>query len=129
MIFHAFKNRGIRTLSSVRSSGALAAPLPFVLYSDLYGHREFIRGMVTASFSGMLWAPEVRDCASGEDLLRRVETIVFSPQALLNCWRIPNPPWEQVCIEKNLQNEAMEERAFYMDACRKLFELRMSLLP
>lgn len=78
---------------------------------------------------GMLWAPEVRDCASGEDLLRRVETIVFSPQALLNCWRIPNPPWEQVCIEKNLQNEAMEERAFYMDACRKLFELRMSLLP
>ncbi len=129
LIFHAFKNRGIRTLSSVRSSGALAAPLPFVLYSDLYGHREFIRGMVTASFSGMLWAPEVRDCASGEDLLRRVETIVFSPQALLNCWRIPNPPWEQVCIEKNLQNEAMEERAFYMDACRKLFELRMSLLP
>ncbi|WP_394526014.1 TIM-barrel domain-containing protein [Lacrimispora sp. JR3] len=129
LIFQSFKNQDVRTLSQVRSSGALAAPLPFVLYSDLYGHKEFIRGMVTSSFSGLLWAPEVRDCANGTDLLRRVETIVFSPQALLNCWRIPNPPWKQVNIEKNLDNELMEDREYYTDACRRLFELRMSLLP
>lgn len=129
LIFQAFKNQGIRTLSQVRSSGALASPLPFVLYSDLYGHKEFIRGMVTASLSGLLWAPEVRDCANGRDLLRRVETAVFSPQPLLNCWRIPNPPWKQVNIVKNLQNEPMEDSEFYTDACRRLFELRMTLLP
>lgn len=129
LIFQAFKNQGIRTLSQVRSSGALASPLPFVLYSDLYGHKEFIRGMVTSSFSGLLWAPEVRDCVNGRDLLRRIQTVVFSPQALLNCWRIPNPPWKQVNIEKNLRNERMEDNEFYTDACRRLFELRMALLP
>lgn len=129
LILEAYRSQGIRTLSEVRSSGALAAPLPFVLYSDLYGHKEFIRGMVTSSFSGLLWAPEVRDCVSGTDLLRRVQTIIFSPQALLNCWRIPNAPWKQVNIEKNLKNELMEDREYYTSACRELFELRMQLLP
>lgn len=124
-----FRNRNIRTLSQVRSSGSLAAPLPFMLYSDLYGHREFIRGIVTSSFSGMLWAPEVRDCANGTDLLRRVQTIVFSPHTLLNCWRIPYAPWKQVDIEKNLNGEFMQDQEYYTDACRKLLELRMSLLP
>ncbi|MGN0250055.1 MAG: TIM-barrel domain-containing protein [Oliverpabstia sp.] len=129
VIEEAFRNRNIRTLSQVRSSGSLAAPLPFMLYSDLYGHREFIRGIVTSSFSGMLWAPEVRDCANGTDLLRRVQTIVFSPHTLLNCWRIPYAPWKQVDIEKNLNGEFMQDKEYYTDACRKLLELRMSLLP
>ena len=103
--------------------------MPFVLYSDLYSHKEFIRGMVTAPFSGLLWAPEVRDCADGHDLLRRVQTACFSVHALLNCWRIPNAPWKQVDIKKNLNNEVMEDSAYYTDECRKLFELRMSLVP
>lgn len=63
MLEKVFHKKNIRTFSQVRSSGALAAPMPFVLYSDLYSHKEFIRGMVTSSFSGLLWAPEVRDCA------------------------------------------------------------------
>lgn len=124
-----FRRRNIRTYSQVRSSGALAAPLPFVLYSDLYDHRAFIRAMVTAPFSGMLWAPEVRSCASGRDLLRRVQTVIFSVHALLNCWRIPNPPWYQVDVQANLAGIPMEDAAYYQDECRKLFELRMSLLP
>lgn len=124
-----FRKQNKRTLSQVRSSGALASSLPFVLYSDLYSHKEFIRGIVTAPFSGILWAAEVRDCANANDLLRRVQTICFSSHALLNCWRIPNPPWKQVDIEKNLRNEVMENAAQYTDECRRLFELRMSLLP
>ena len=85
MLQNVFHKKNIRTLSQVRSSGSLAAPMPFVLYSDLYSHKEFIRGMVTAPFSGLLWAPEVRDCADGHDLLRRVQTVCFSVHALLNC--------------------------------------------
>ena len=129
MLEKVFHKKNIRTFSQVRSSGALAAPMPFVLYSDLYSHKEFIRGMVTSSFSGLLWAPEVRDCANGHDLLRRVQTVCFSDHALLNCWRIPNAPWKQVDIQKNLNNELMEEAQYYTDECRKLFELRMSLVP
>ena len=129
MMDDMFRKRDIRTYSQVRSSGALSAPLPFVLYSDLYNHKAFIRSMVTAPFSGMLWAPEVRSCASGKDLLRRVQTVIFSVHALLNCWRIPNPPWYQVDVNANLANEEMEDAAYYQAECRKLFELRMSLLP
>ncbi|PXV87768.1 alpha-D-xyloside xylohydrolase [Lachnotalea glycerini] len=129
LLYRVFKNELVRTFSQVRSSGALAAPLPFVLYSDLYDHKQFIRGMVTSGFSGLLWAPEVRDCLNENDLLRRLQTIVFSEQALINSWRIPSPPWKQVDIEKNLAGEWMEEATYYTNACRKYFEIRMQLLP
>ncbi len=129
LIYDIYKKENKRTYSEVRSSGALAAPLPFVLYSDLYDHKQFIRGVVNAGFSGLLWCPEVRDCKNGDDLLRRLQTIVFSGQALINSWRIPNPPWKQTDIEKNLAGEEMNTAEFYTVEARKLFELRMSLLP
>jgi len=125
----AFEERNKRTLSQVRSSGALSSSLPFVLYSDLYKHREFIRGVATAGFSGLLWSPEVRSCISGEDLIRRVQSVIFSPHALLNCWRILNPPWKQVDLNKNLAGEFMENWENIQALCRKFFEIRMSLLP
>lgn len=129
LISDIYREENRRTYSQVRSSGALAAPFPFVLYSDLYRHKQFIRGMVTSGFSGLLWAPEVRDCRSGEDMLRRMETICFSAHAIYNCWRIPNPPWKQVDIARNLAGEFMPESEYYTGICRKYHELRMSLLP
>lgn len=128
-LLKAFEDRNKRTLSQVRSSGALASSLPFVLYSDLYKQREFIRGVVTAGFSGLLWSPEVRSCSSGEGLIRRVQCVMFSPHALLNCWRIPNPPWKQVDLKKNLVGEFMENWEEIQELCRKFFEIRMSLIP
>lgn len=129
LIYRIYRQENRRTYSQVRSSGALAAPLPFVLYSDLYDHKQFIRGVVNSGFSGLLWCPEVRDCANGDDLLRRLQTVVFSAHALINSWRIPNPPWKQTDIEKNLAGETMDTADYYTEECRKLFALRMSLLP
>ena len=128
-LLKAFRQHGERTLSQVRSSGALAAGLPFVLYSDLYNHREFIRGVVNSGFSGLLWAPEVRGCDSTDDLIRRLQTTVFSHHALLNCWRIPSPPWVQVDTEKNLQGEVQANSTEVTEICRKYFEMRMRLIP
>ncbi|SDD06919.1 alpha-D-xyloside xylohydrolase [Paenibacillus sp. UNCCL117] len=124
-----FEAAGRRTLSQVRASGALAAPFPFVLYSDLYNHKVFIRGVVNSGFSGLLWSPEVRQAESPEDLLRRIQTAVFSPMALLNCWRIPNPPWMQVDRDKNIRGEFLDNYEEIRDLCRNLFEIRMSLIP
>ena len=129
LIYRIYRKENRRTYSQVRSSGALAAPLPFVLYSDLYDHKQFIRGVVNSGFSGLLWCPEVRDCANGDDLLRRLQTVVFSSHSLINSWRIPSPPWKQTDIEKNLAGEPMDTADYYTAECRKLFELRMSLLP
>ena len=128
-IEQAFRERGVRTLGQVRSSWALAANSPFVLYSDLYDHKQFIRALVNSGFSGLLWSPEVRACEDGEDLIRRVQTTVFSPQSLLNCWRIPNPPWFQTNTEKNLAGEEMDESTSITCIVKKFLTLRMSLIP
>jgi alpha-D-xyloside xylohydrolase len=124
-----FRQRGRRTYGSVRSSHALAARYPFVLYSDLYNHQEFIRGVVNGGFTGLLWSPEVRDAASAEDLVRRLQTVVCSPQALVNAWYIKHPPWKQWRTADNNADRLLEDAASLEAACREVLELRMRLLP
>lgn len=125
----AFEKRDRRTYGEVRSAYALAASMPYVLYSDLYDHQSFIRGVVTSGFSGLLWCPEVRHAVSAEDLIRRIESVVFSPQALVNAWYIQNPPWQQWVTEANNAGVLHEERTWVTDICRRMFELRMQFLP
>jgi alpha-D-xyloside xylohydrolase len=55
--------------------------------------------------------------------------VVFSPQSLLNCWRIPNPPWFQTDTEKNLAGERMNESEGITKMAKDLLILRMKLLP
>ena len=102
------------TLSEVRNMGALAASYPVVLYSDLYEHQDFIRGVATAPFSGLLWSPELRDAASREELLRRLQVVVFSVQCLINAWYCPDLPWREFGCE---------------DEVRELLKLRVRLMP
>jgi alpha-D-xyloside xylohydrolase len=125
----AFLNAGKQTYGLARSSGALAAPYPFVLYSDLYDHREFVRGLVTSGFCGLLWCPEVRDAASDEDLIRRLQTVVFSPLAMVNAWYIKNPPWKQRQADLNNQGQFQENWKALEDRCRDIIGWRMQMLP
>src|SRR6185437_5921641 len=102
-LWQQFLERQQPTYNLVRSSGALATPYPFVLYSDLYDHRQFIRALVNSSFSGLLWCPEVRDARNEEDFIRRLQSVVFSPLAMINAWYVKNPPWKQ--LNSKLNNE------------------------
>ena len=102
------------TLSEVRNAGALSASYPFVLYSDLYDHKDFVTGTVNSGFSGILWTPELRDAHSKEELMRRLQTTVFSVQCLINAWYCPNVPW----LEFDCENEV-----------RELLKIRKSLVP
>ena len=102
------------TLSEIRSMGALAASYPFVLYSDLYDHRAFVRALVNSGFSGLLWAPEMRGVNDKNELLRRLQTVVFSPQCLINAWNCPKIPW--------LDFDCLDE-------VRELLSLREKLIP
>jgi alpha-D-xyloside xylohydrolase len=124
-----FEKRRQRTYGLVRSSGALAAPYPYVLYSDLYQHREFIHGVAQSGFSGLLWTPEVRDARSPEDLLRRLETVVFSPLAMVNAWYMKNPPWKQVERAANDAGRFAPGWEELEAQCRTLLELRMRFVP
>ncbi len=124
-----FERRKIRTFGLVRSSHALATPYPYVLYSDLYDHQQFIRGVVNAGFSGLLWCPEVRDARDTEDLIRRLQTVIFSPLAMVNAWYIKNPPWKQVDRTANNAGNFAEGWNELEAVCRRLIELRMQLVP
>jgi len=105
---------GTKTLSEIRNIGALGASYPFVLYSDLYDHRDFVRGVAQSSFSGILWTPEVRHASSKEELIRRLQAVVFSVQCLINAWYCEEVPWAKLDCE---------------DEVRELLKLRESLVP
>ncbi|MHB0998410.1 MAG: glycoside hydrolase family 31 protein [Armatimonadota bacterium] len=124
-----FDNLQQRTYGEVRSSYAMAAPMPYVLYSDLYEHASFIRGIASSSFSGILWCPEVRHAESAEDLIRRIQSVVFSPQVIINAWYIQNPPWKQWITNDNNADILNDEQGWVTDICRDMFKLRMRLLP
>jgi alpha-D-xyloside xylohydrolase len=129
VIDEIFKKRGQRHYSLVRSSGALAAPLPFVLYSDLYDHKDFLRGMAVCGFSGLLWTPEVRDAKDVEDLVRRVQSVVLSPYSMINGWYIKNPPWFNVECQPNNDGIPMAGAERAKALVKSALELRMRLLP
>ncbi|MDR2687286.1 MAG: hypothetical protein LBB75_05995, partial [Oscillospiraceae bacterium] len=128
-IAQAFKPAGRRTWGLARASSGLASPSPFALYSDLYDHRDFIHGLVNMGFTGLLWCPEVRSAASVEDLVRRIQTNVFAPVAMVNAWPFPYPPWWQTDAGLNCQGVFMEGVAEAEAHVRRWFELRMRLLP
>jgi alpha-D-xyloside xylohydrolase len=124
-----FDKRRQRTYGLVRSSGALAAPYPYVLYSDLYDHRQFIRGVSQAGFCGLLWTPEVREATTPEELLRRLQSVVFSPLAMINAWYLRNPPWKQVNRAQNNAGQFADGWQTVETRCREILEMRMKFIP
>ncbi len=124
-----FRKHNLRTCSAVRNAHALASPFAFVLYSDLYDHKDFVRGVVNMGFTGLLWTPEVRHATSPEDLVRRIQAAMLSPQALINAWYISNPPWKQIDRTLNNDGQMMDNWEELEAHCRVAFELRMQLIP
>jgi alpha-glucosidase (family GH31 glycosyl hydrolase) len=109
-----FRERDRRTYGLVRASLSGASSLPYVLYSDLYDHRRFVRALCNASFCGLLWTPEIRSAKNAEDWVRRMQTVCFSPLAMLNAWSSGTKPWSFPEVEPII---------------RGCLELRMRLLP
>jgi alpha-D-xyloside xylohydrolase len=110
-LYHA-KNQ--RTYGLVRATNAGATSFPFVIYNDYYSHRDFITALINSSFIGTLWTPEVRSSGSAEDWLRRMQTVCFSPIAMLNAWADGTKPWTFPEVEKEVAEVA---------------NLRMQLIP
>ncbi len=88
--FHA-KNK--RTYGLARASNGGGSSFPYVLYDDYYDHRDFITALCSSSFIGVLWTPEVRASSSAEEWLRRVQSVCFSPMAMINAWADGTQPW------------------------------------
>jgi alpha-D-xyloside xylohydrolase len=110
----AFHARDQRTYGLVRGSNAGAAPLPYVIYNDSYSHPDFITALASSGFVGVLWTPEVRSSKSPEEWLRRMQSVCFSPLAMLNAWADGTKPWSFPAVAEPV---------------REIMQLRVRLLP
>ncbi len=130
-LFQPFKARNLRTWSDVRATTALAAPLPFNLYSDAYTFDQYLRQLVNASFAGLLWSPEVREAGSLDELLNRLAMSAFAPQMCLDLWFMPHPVWEQYDHARNKANQLLPEaeQKAVAERLRAVVNQRYSLLP
>ena len=109
-----YQARNERTYGLVRGSNAGASSLPYVIYNDYYRHEDFITALINSSFSGVLWTPEVRKSATSEEWLRRMQTVCFSPMAMINAWADGTKPWSFPDVYEQCQDVAF---------------LRMRMLP
>jgi alpha-D-xyloside xylohydrolase len=109
-----YRRQNTRTYGLVRGSNAGASSFPYVIYNDYYSHPDFITALINSSFIGVLWTPEVRGSATAEEWLRRMQTVCFSPLAMINAWADGTKPWSYPEVEKQVQDIA---------------NLRMKLIP
>ncbi|WP_020598787.1 TIM-barrel domain-containing protein [Spirosoma panaciterrae] len=109
-----FRERNQRTYGLVRGSNAGASALPYVIYNDYYDHHDFITALCTSSFIGVLWTPEARSSKTSEEWLRRMQSVCFSPMAMLNAWADGTKPWSFTDVAQDVKD---------------VMQLRMQLLP
>ncbi|WP_017258096.1 glycoside hydrolase family 31 protein [Pedobacter arcticus] len=102
-----FKERNQRTYGLVRASNGGASALPYVLYNDYYNHEDFITALINSGFAGVLWTPEVRASKTAEEWLRRFQSNVFSPMAMINAWSTGTKPWTYPEVEKQVKEFAL----------------------
>jgi alpha-D-xyloside xylohydrolase len=109
-----FREKNRRTWGLVRASNAGASSFPYVIYNDYYSHRDFITALINSSFIGVLWVPEVRSSHNAEEWVRRMQSVCFSPMAMLDAWTDKTKPWTFPEVEQ---------------AVREVANLRMQILP
>ncbi len=109
-----FHRKNQRTFGLTRSSNGGGSSFPYVIYNDYYSHEDFITALINSGFAGVLWTPEVRSSKTGEEWLRRFQTVCFSPMAMINAWSSGTRPWSFPEVEKEVKEYAL---------------LRMQLIP
>jgi len=102
-----YRDQNIRTFGLVRASNAGGNSMPYVIYNDYYSHEDFITALINSGFSGVLWTPEVRGSKTGEEWLRRFQTVVFSPMAMINAWSSGTKPWSFPEVSESVKEYAL----------------------
>ena len=102
-----FKQKNQRTYGLVRANNGGGVSFPYVIYNDYYNHEDFITALVNSGFAGVLWTPEVRASRTGEEWLRRFQSNVFSPMAMINAWSSGTKPWSYPEVEPQVKAMAL----------------------
>nr|WP_234364284.1 TIM-barrel domain-containing protein [Lunatibacter salilacus] len=102
-----FRKNNQRTYGLVRASNGGGTSFPYVIYNDYYNHEDFITALINSSYSGVLWTPEARASKTAEEWLRRMQSVVFSPMAMINAWSSGTKPWSYPEVEKEVKDMAL----------------------
>jgi len=102
-----YRQKNQRTFGLVRGSNAGGVSFPYVIYNDYYNHADFITALINSGFAGVLWTPEVRASKSAEEWLRRFQTVVFSPMAMINAWSSGTKPWSYPEVAEQVKQLAL----------------------
>ncbi|WP_338868553.1 TIM-barrel domain-containing protein [Spirosoma sp. SC4-14] len=102
-----YKQQNRRTFGLIRASNGGGSSFPYVIYNDYYKHQDFITALINSSFAGVLWTPEVRSSDSSEEWIRRFQTVVFSPLAMINAWDSGAKPWSFADVSQEVQELAL----------------------
>ncbi|RZK44857.1 MAG: ABC transporter substrate-binding protein, partial [Pedobacter sp.] len=109
-----YRKQNKRTYGLVRANNGGGVLLPYVIYNDYYNHQDFITALINSGTAGVLWTPEVRASKTGEEWLRRFQTVIFSPMAMINAWSSGTKPWSYPEVA---------------DQVKELALLRMQMMP
>lgn len=102
-----YREKNRRTYGLVRASNGGASSFPYVIYNDYYNHRDFITALGNSGFCGILWTPEVRKAQTPEEWLRRFQTVVFSPMAMIDAWSSGLKPWSFPEVNEQIKEYAL----------------------
>jgi len=102
-----FHQKNQRTYGLVRANNGGGVSLPFVIYNDYYNHEDFITGLINSGFAGVLWTPEARASKTAEEWLRRFQTVIFSPMAMINAWSSGTKPWSYPEVAEQIKQLAL----------------------
>lgn len=102
-----FREQDRRTYGLVRASNGGGVSFPYVLYNDYYNHKDFITALINSGYAGILWTPEARASDTAEEWLRRFQTVVFSPMAMINAWASGTKPWTYPEVEEEVKAMAL----------------------
>ncbi|HVG16941.1 MAG TPA: TIM-barrel domain-containing protein, partial [Chitinophagaceae bacterium] len=102
-----FRQINQRTYGLVRANNGGGVSLPYVIYNDYYNHQDFITALINSGTAGVLWTPEVRASKTGEEWLRRFQTVIFSPMAMINAWSSGTKPWSYPEVADQIKELAL----------------------
>jgi alpha-glucosidase (family GH31 glycosyl hydrolase) len=102
-----YHQKNQRTYGLVRASNAGANNFPYVIYNDYYNHEDFITALINSGYSGVLWTPEARASKTAEEWLRRFQTVIFSPMAMINAWSSGTKPWSYPEVANQIKELAL----------------------
>jgi alpha-D-xyloside xylohydrolase len=102
-----YKRMNRRTYGLVRANNGGGSSFPFVIYNDYYNHEDFITALINSGFAGVLWTPEVRASKTSEEWLRRFQSNIFSPLAMINAWASGTKPWTFPDVAQKVKEFAM----------------------